>query len=114
MICFALLTGFVAGIYGKDVVQGPSLPIEERRELTTSFLNPPSAIRSRIAAALDALKIDELSEVADTSKVVAIGYCFGGTGALEFMRDEPEGLLGKLTPSYQFIHFRPYVSHAQY
>ncbi|CAD7699031.1 unnamed protein product [Ostreobium quekettii] len=86
--------GFTADIYGANVTQGPSLPIDERRALTSSFFTPVTLFRSRMAAALAALKSDALSPVADASKVVAIGYCFGGRGVGELMRDEPEGVIG--------------------
>jgi len=40
-------------------------------------------LRARMAAALDALKKNPLVE---TDKIAAIGYCFGGTAALELAR----------------------------
>ncbi|CAD7699032.1 unnamed protein product [Ostreobium quekettii] len=85
--------GFVADIYGADIVQG-AIPMEERVRLITGLFMPRTNFLGRMSAALAAVASEELSAVADATRVVAIGYCFGGSGVIELMRAEPEGLLG--------------------
>jgi dienelactone hydrolase len=56
---------------------------EEAQAFTKPFYGDPALTRSRAKAALDTLlKQDNV----DASKVAAIGYCFGGTCALELAR----------------------------
>lgn len=91
-----LLIGFVVDMFGADVDQGDSLPIPERIQLTTSILgNGGQAARMRQLAGLKAaIASDALSAVVDPTNVAAIGYCFGGSSVLEFMRMQPDGLKG--------------------
>jgi dienelactone hydrolase len=71
---------FACDMYGKDVrgagpEQGPKLsaPFKEDRKL----------MRARATAGLDVLRKHKL---VDTTKLAAIGFCFGGTTALELAR----------------------------
>ncbi len=71
----------VADIYGEN-----SRPKDRQEAAKTSsyYKNNPAEYQSRIKAA-----IQELIKLgADPDKIVVIGYCFGGTGALEAARGE--------------------------
>jgi len=72
---------FVADIYG-DGKQAKDA--KEAGELATKFKADRKLIRSRAQAALKELL---KSSPVDSSKVGAIGFCFGGTVALELVRD---------------------------
>lgn len=71
---------FAADIYGKGIrpAQGPDAAAQ-----STKYKTDRQLYRSRLNAGLDQLK---KSPLVDTSKLAAIGYCFGGTGALELAR----------------------------
>lgn len=60
-----------------DISQGP-------RATVGPYIQDPALFRRRLRAGLDALVAQP--EV-DADAVVAMGYCFGGTGALELARD---------------------------
>src|SRR5262245_17891094 len=63
---------------------GEPLPsLADARLRITAWIADPSGSRARALAALDVLKTQK--EV-DTTKLAAIGYCFGGTTALEIGR----------------------------
>lgn len=62
---------------------GKALPMEEARKSLAIWRADPAGIRARAAAALNIL-IDR-PEV-DATQLAAIGYCFGGTTALELAR----------------------------
>lgn len=71
---------FLADIYGKGVrPPGPPLSAKE----ATKYKSNRKLYRERLNDALDQLKKE--SET-DTSKIAAIGYCFGGTGVIELAR----------------------------
>ena len=71
---------FIADIYGKGVrPQNPA----EAGETASKFKNDRALMRSRAQAALAALR--DVTQ-ADISQVGAIGFCFGGTVALELAR----------------------------
>ncbi len=70
---------FAADIYGKGVRPQPP----ESGEVAGKYKGDRKLFRARLAAGLDQLKSDERT---DTSKIAAIGYCFGGTGVLELAR----------------------------
>lgn len=95
---------FAADIYGKD--QRPK-DAHQAGELATKFKTDRKLYRERLNLALDQLR--HVTEV-DGKKLGAIGYCFGGTGAIELARsgadvkgvvsfhgglDSPEPALGK-------------------
>ncbi len=104
---------FIADIYGEGNV--PTSP-SEAGEIATKYKNDYKLYQQRIALALDQLK----RAGADANKLAVIGYCFGGTGALEAARgDLPvKGVVsihgglrkaaerpnGKLTPSILIEH----------
>lgn len=71
---------FAADVYGKGV--RPANSKESAQEAAKYSGNRP-LYRARVQAALDALRKNPL---ADTGKLAAIGYCFGGAGALELAR----------------------------
>jgi dienelactone hydrolase len=75
--------GYVAlavDVYGKGV---QAKTMEEAGKMATALKNDRATLRARINAALTALK--SRKEV-DPKKIAAIGYCFGGTTALELAR----------------------------
>lgn len=92
-----LFAGFVADMFGTDVEQGPSLPIEKRMELTSSLLGGTGeAGQARMLAALEALTSEEsLADIVDLGNIAAIGYCFGGSSVMDLLRLAPEGLKGE-------------------
>ncbi len=71
---------FALDIYGKGV--RPPAP-KESGKMAGKFKGDRKLFRERLEAGLDVLLKDERT---DTTKVAAIGYCFGGTGALELAR----------------------------
>lgn len=75
--------GFAADIYGSDLQTVSNITL--RRELATFYRSNPDVFSSRIAAAINYVK--SLDNV-DTDNVALFGYCFGGTGVLQY------GLLG--------------------
>lgn len=60
---------------------GRVLEGEEMRAAVDGFRADPERFRRRVRAGLDAL-----ATVADPGRLVAIGYCFGGTAVLELAR----------------------------
>jgi dienelactone hydrolase len=71
----------VADMYGKGI--RPSNR-EEAAKLATTYKADRKLMRERANAALEALKANS---VVDGNRVAAIGYCFGGTAALELARN---------------------------
>ncbi len=69
-----------ADIYGEGV--RPANPAEAGK-LAGQYKGDRALYRRRIAAALDALKAQK---GVDASRLAVIGFCFGGTGALEAAR----------------------------
>lgn len=73
--------GFAIDIYGKGI--RPVDPVERTR-LSDYYKSGNRALyRQRAMAALDYIKTNPRM---DASKAVVMGYCFGGTGALEMAR----------------------------
>lgn len=70
----------VADVYGKGVRPADT---EARMAETAKYRSNRDLMRSRARAALDVLRI---RETVDTERIVAIGFCFGGTVALELAR----------------------------
>ncbi len=77
-------TVFAADVYGKGV--RPSDP-QAAREQSSRFKSDRKLFRKRLRAALDQLKRDH---AVDSERIAVLGYCFGGTGALELARSGAE------------------------
>ncbi len=71
---------FAADIYGKGVHPAD---IKAAAELATKYKKDRALLRLRVEAALEELK---KQKSVDSGKLAAIGYCFGGTTALELAR----------------------------
>ena len=70
---------FIADIYGEGNTPDDNAAAAK---LSSSYKNDYKAYQHRIALALDQLK----EQGALANKIAVIGYCFGGTGALEAAR----------------------------
>ena len=75
---------FAADLYGKGVRPAS---IEEAASLSGRWKAERARLRVRVAAGLAELKRQPL---VDSRRVAAIGYCFGGTAALELARSGAE------------------------
>lgn len=75
---------FAADIYGKDV--RPATPEEAGKE-AGKYYGDLNLYRQRLNAGLQELKKQQLT---DAGKIAVIGYCFGGSGALELARSGAE------------------------
>lgn len=75
---------FCADIYGKG-----NLPtsLKEAGAAAGKYKSDRKLLRERVNAGLDELKKNDL---VDTSRVAAIGYCFGGTTVIELARSGAE------------------------
>lgn len=73
--------GFALDAYGKGVRGGS---VEENQALMKPMLEDRALLRRRLAAALACVR--EQPET-DSSRVAAIGYCFGGLCVLDMARD---------------------------
>jgi dienelactone hydrolase len=71
---------FAADIYGKNIRPKNQ---EEASRLATQYKENRQLLRERVRSAFD--KLAAMKEV-DAAKIVVIGYCFGGTTALELAR----------------------------
>ena len=71
---------FAPDIYGKGI--HPKPPVETRDEMA-KYTSNRSLLRARVVAGLDVLRSNPLT---DTDKILAIGFCFGGTTVLELAR----------------------------
>ncbi len=71
---------FAADIYGKGV--RPATP-EESGKTASIYKNDRALFKKRMNLALETLK---KQKGVDSKRIVAIGYCFGGTGVLELAR----------------------------
>jgi len=91
---------FAADIYGKGVLAKDA---KEAGAMAGKYKEDRPLLRARVNAALETLR--KLPNV-DTSKVAAMGYCFGGTTVLELARSGADvvgvvsfhGALGTPTP----------------
>lgn len=66
--------------------QGGGQVVTDREEMTrryVRFMEDPTHIRSRMGAALEALKTQPR---VDATRLAAVGYCYGGTAVLELAR----------------------------
>jgi dienelactone hydrolase len=71
---------FAVDIYGKGV---RAKNTDEAAKLATKFKDDRNLLRARVKAAFD--KLAAMPEV-DAKRIVVMGYCFGGTTALELAR----------------------------
>jgi dienelactone hydrolase len=71
---------FAVDIYGKGV--RPQTPQEAGAE-AGKYKNDRALLRARVRAGLDVLAKQDIT---DPKRIAAIGYCFGGMGALELAR----------------------------
>ncbi len=74
--------GFALDMYGKGVF-GKDGDVEGNSALMGEFATDRAALRARMNAALDTVRS---LDVVDSSKVGAMGYCFGGMCVLELAR----------------------------
>jgi len=72
--------GFAVDMYGKGVL---ATTREEAMKLSGPFRENRAMMRTRVKAGLDVLRKNPL---VDTTKLAALGYCFGGTTVLELAR----------------------------
>ncbi|KAK9800194.1 hypothetical protein WJX73_007257 [Symbiochloris irregularis] len=86
-------TALVTDIYSTAVVQGPSLPIQQRQALSQQYSSNPDLYVARIQAALDTIR--DL-DVVDPTQIAVIGYCLGGSGIIQLHRSYPNGTDGVL------------------
>ena len=70
---------FIADIYGKGNIP---TDFNSASKIATQFITDYQLYQKRISLALDQLK----AAGAQSGKIVVIGYCFGGSGALETAR----------------------------
>jgi dienelactone hydrolase len=75
---------FCADIYGKGI---RPQSIKEAGAEATKYKTDRALLRLRVNAGLDELK---KSDLVDTKRVAAIGYCFGGTTVIELARSGAE------------------------
>ncbi len=107
--------GFAADIYGQGVRPKDR---DESAAQAGKYYNDPKLFRDRLTAAYQAaIKLPD----ADPNRVLVMGYCFGGTGALELSRSGANlvgtasfhGGLKALTPATPgSVHGRVMVFHA--
>jgi dienelactone hydrolase len=71
---------FCADIYGKGVRPNG---VSEAGPMAGKYKADRTLLRARVNAGLDTFK---KSELVDTKRIVAIGYCFGGTTVIELAR----------------------------
>jgi dienelactone hydrolase len=115
-----------ADIYGQGIRPQPPAAGKEAGK----YKGDRALFRARLQAALDLLRADPLT---DPARIAVIGYCFGGTGALEVARsgaavagvvsfhgglDAPEGMkaaAGKIPAKVLVLHGAddPFVSAAE-
>ena len=75
---------FCADIYGKGVRPKDT---SEAGPTAGKFKGDRALLRARVNAGLDTFK---KSELVDTKRIAAIGYCFGGTATIELARSGAE------------------------
>jgi dienelactone hydrolase len=81
--CQLAALGYLAiavDLYGEGKIANN---VEEAVGFSTLFYKDPTLAKSHFDAALDQIKLNKL---ADTNKIAAIGYCFGGSMVLNFAK----------------------------
>lgn len=71
---------FAADIYGKEIRPKDT---KEAAKLANKYKSDRKLFRERLNLALEELK---KNENVDSTKIAVVGYCFGGTGAIELAR----------------------------
>ena len=80
MLALMGYVAFAADIYGEGI---RPKNMDEASKLATQYKSDRKTFRSRLNAAFEQLKSQKN---VNTSKLAAIGYCFGGTGVIELAR----------------------------
>lgn len=91
---------FAADIFGKDIVPKE---VPEMTRLTNIYNNDRQLMRARARAGFDVLAKHPM---VDTSKMALIGYCFGGTVAVE-LAETGVPLVGTVAVHGSFRNFTP-------
>jgi len=91
---------FAADIFGKGVLPKE---VPEMTALTTIYNQDRPLMRKRATAGFDVLKANPL---VDASKVAVIGYCFGGTVAVE-LAETGVPIVGMISVHGSFRNFTP-------
>jgi dienelactone hydrolase len=91
---------FAADIFGKDIVPKE---VPEMTRLTNIYNNDRQLMRARARAGFDVLAKHPM---VDPSKLALIGYCFGGTVAIE-LAETGVPLLGTIAVHGSFRNFTP-------
>jgi dienelactone hydrolase len=91
---------FAEDIFGKDVLPKT---IPEMTEQTTIYNQNRPLMRARATAGFDVLKANPM---VDAAKLAVIGYCFGGTVAVEFA-ETGAPIVGMVSVHGSFRNFTP-------
>jgi dienelactone hydrolase len=91
---------FAADIFGKGVLPKE---VPEMTALTTIYNQDRPLMRKRAAAGFDVLKANPL---VDAAKLAVIGYCFGGTVAVE-LAETGVPIVGMISVHGSFRNFTP-------
>ena len=91
---------FAADIFGKDVVPKT---VPEMTALTNIYNNDRQLMRTRAQAGFDALAKNPM---VDASKIAIVGYCFGGTVAVE-LAETGVPAVGTIAVHGSFRNFTP-------
>jgi dienelactone hydrolase len=74
----------VADVYGKSV--RPQDKTEAKAAVGKAYADGGTSLRKRVGEAVAALKAQDKTAPLDASKIGALGFCFGGSAALELAR----------------------------
>ena len=73
----------VVDMYGKGI--RPEDPAQAMTQVKKMYADRP-AMRARMSKALEVLRTNAVKAPVDTAKIAALGFCFGGSSALELAR----------------------------